>query len=84
MKLTQIAAKLRKTAADMEALAAKDGDLDFADEVVLPFVANCLTDDNLLRSTKQRPSEIVGKTALVVDRKSEDAAVTALAPITLA
>jgi hypothetical protein len=56
MKLTQIAAKLRKTATDMEALAAKDGDFDIADEVVLPFVANCLTDDNLLRSTKQRPA----------------------------
>ena len=28
MKLTQIAAKLHKTAADMEALAAKEGDLD--------------------------------------------------------
>ena len=55
MKLTQIAAKLRKTAADMEALAAKEGDLDFADEVVLPFVANCLTDDKLLRSAKQHP-----------------------------
>jgi hypothetical protein len=27
--------------------------LDFADEVVLPFVANCLTDDNLLKSPKQ-------------------------------
>ena len=56
MKLTQIAAKLRKTAADMEALAAKEGDLDVADEVILPFVANCLTDDNLLRSPKQRPA----------------------------
>ena len=56
MKLTQIAAKLRKTAADTEALAAKEGDLDFADEVVLPFIANCLTDDNLLRSPKQRPA----------------------------
>ncbi len=53
MKLTQIAAKLRETAADMEALAAQEGDLDFADEVVLPFVANCLTDDNLLKSPKQ-------------------------------
>jgi len=56
MKLTQIAARLRKTAADMEALAAKEGDLGFADEVVLPFVANCLTDDNLLRAPKQRPA----------------------------
>ncbi len=56
MKLTQIAAKLRKAAADMEALASKEGDLDFADEVVLPFVANCLTDDHLLRSLKQRPA----------------------------
>ena len=56
MKLTQIAAKLRKTATDMEALAAKESDLEFADEVVLPFIANCLTDDNLLRSPKQRPA----------------------------
>lgn len=53
MKLTQLAAKLRKTAADMEALATKEGDLDFADEIVLPCVANCLTDGNLLMSHKQ-------------------------------
>jgi hypothetical protein len=56
MKLTQIAAKLRKTAVNMEVLAAKEGDLDFADDVVLSFVANCLTDDNLLRLSKQRPA----------------------------
>ena len=58
MKLTQIAAKLRKTAVNMEVLAAKEGDLDFADDVVLSFVANCLTDDNLLRLSKQRPAAI--------------------------
>jgi hypothetical protein len=34
MKLTQIAAKLRKVAANMETLAAKEGDFDFADEVI--------------------------------------------------
>ena len=56
MKLTEIAAKLRKTAVNMEALAAKEGDLDFADEVVLPFIANCLTDDNILRFSKQPPA----------------------------
>jgi hypothetical protein len=56
MKLTQIAAKLRKTAVNIEALAAKEGDFDFADYVVLSFVANCLTDDNFLRLSKQRPA----------------------------
>jgi hypothetical protein len=33
-----------KTALDMETLATKEGDLDFADEVVLPFIVNFLTD----------------------------------------
>lgn len=56
MKLTEIAAMLRKTAANMEALALEEGDLDYADEVVLPFVANCLTDANLLRSSRHRPA----------------------------
>ena len=37
MKITAIAAKLRKVAVDMEVHAAMDGDWDFPDELVLPF-----------------------------------------------
>jgi hypothetical protein len=34
MRLTTIAAKLRMTAAEMEAVAALDGDMDYPDEFV--------------------------------------------------
>jgi len=40
MKLTSIAARLRKTAVDMEEMAARDGDLDFPEELVLHFIVN--------------------------------------------
>jgi hypothetical protein len=49
MKLSVIAARLRKIALDMEAVAARTNDLDFPDEMVPPFVANAFTDDNALR-----------------------------------
>jgi hypothetical protein len=44
MKLT---AKLRMTAAEMEALAALAEDLDYPDEFVLPFIKSWLTDPNM-------------------------------------
>jgi hypothetical protein len=50
MKLTVIAAKLHKIALDIEALAAKEGDLDFPDEMVLPLIKNAFTDDEVLRT----------------------------------
>ncbi len=49
MKLTQIAARLRTVAANMETLAIRDGDLDYPDEMVLPFLANAFIDDSVLR-----------------------------------
>ena len=49
MKVTAIAARLRKTAIDMEILAAKDGNFDFPDEVVLPFIVSAFTDDAALK-----------------------------------
>jgi hypothetical protein len=45
--------RLRKTAVDMEVMAARDGDLDFPDELVLPFIINALTDNRML---KKRPA----------------------------
>jgi hypothetical protein len=53
MKITTIAAKLRDVAVDMEVRAAMDGDLDFPDELVMPFIINAVTDDRLL---KERPA----------------------------
>ena len=54
MKLTEIAAHLRRAAVDMEKLATTDGDLDYPDEVVLPFILNFLTDDPKKFSTHKR------------------------------
>ena len=45
MKISEIAATLRRAAVDMETLATTDGDLDYPDEIVLPFILNFLTDD---------------------------------------
>ncbi len=53
MKITTIAAKLRKVAVDMEIMAAIDGDLDFPDELVLPFIINAVTDKRML---EERPA----------------------------
>jgi hypothetical protein len=50
MKLTVIAARLHKIAPDIEALAAKEADLDFPDEMVLQLVTNAFTDDKVLRT----------------------------------
>jgi hypothetical protein len=49
MKLTMIAARLHKIALDIEALAAKEADLDFPDEMVLPLIKNAFTDDKCLK-----------------------------------
>ncbi len=48
MKITTIAAKLRKVAVDMEIKAALDGDWDLPDELVLPFIINAVTDKRML------------------------------------
>ncbi len=48
MKITTIAATLHKVAVDMEIMAAIDGDLDFPDELVLPFIINAVTDRRML------------------------------------
>ncbi len=48
MKITTIAAKLRKVAVDMDVKAAIDGDWDFPDEFVLPFIINAVTDKRML------------------------------------
>jgi hypothetical protein len=53
MKITAIAARLRKTAVDMDVMAALDGDLDFPDELVLPFIINAVTDKRML---EERPA----------------------------
>ncbi len=48
MKVTPIAARLRKVAVDMEVMAAIDGDLEFPDELVMPFIINAVTDKRML------------------------------------
>ncbi len=47
MKITTIAAKLRMTASEMEALAALGDDLDYPVESVPPFIINWITDPNM-------------------------------------
>jgi hypothetical protein len=49
MKITEIAARLRTIAANMEVLAIREGDLDYPDEMLLPFLVNAFADDNVLR-----------------------------------
>jgi hypothetical protein len=53
MKVTAIAARLRKVAVDMEVMAAIDGDLEFPDELVMPFIINAVTDK---RMPEERPA----------------------------
>jgi hypothetical protein len=48
MKITTIAAKLRQVAIDMEIKAAMDGDWDYPDELVIPFIINAVTDKRML------------------------------------
>jgi hypothetical protein len=47
MKLTTIAAKLRMTAAEKEALAALAEDMDYAVEFVPAFIINWMADPNM-------------------------------------
>jgi hypothetical protein len=57
MRLSQIAVVLCKAAADMEVFAAKNDDLDFDDEAVLPFVMNFLTDQGLRKFPPWLPAQ---------------------------
>ena len=57
MKITVIAAKLRQTAVDIEIMAAMDGDWDFPDELVLPFIINALTDKRILEESTAAASQ---------------------------
>ncbi len=68
MKITAIAARLRKVAVDMEEMAARDGDLDFPDELVLPFIVNFLTDNRMLTFSKERPAAAASADNLASDR----------------
>ncbi len=47
MKVTEIAAVLRRAATDTQAFAVNNDDLDLANELVLPFIINFLTDKRL-------------------------------------
>jgi hypothetical protein len=48
-KISQIAARLRKVAFDLDA-AAKKSDYDFPDEMVLQLIKNAFADDNVIHS----------------------------------
>jgi len=56
MRISEIAAVLYKAAADMQAFAARNDDLNFPDQVVLPFVMNFLTDQGLRKFPIQLPT----------------------------
>jgi hypothetical protein len=56
MKISQIAAVLRKASSDMQAIADQNNDLDYPDEVVLPLIRNFLTDEGLRKVLAQAPT----------------------------
>ncbi len=43
MKITEIAAYLKKMSAEMQEFAARNDDMDLPDEVVVAFIVNFLT-----------------------------------------
>ena len=49
MKHSEMAAALRKAAADMQLIAIMDGDWEMPDEMVLTYISNFLTDPRLGR-----------------------------------
>jgi hypothetical protein len=53
MKISEIAAALRIASADMMTFALKSGDMDYPDQMVLPFITNFLSDDALRRLSTQ-------------------------------
>jgi len=55
MKISLIAARLRKVADNLEALAKREGDFDFPDEMVPKFVAVAFTDDDAVKSFTTGP-----------------------------
>jgi hypothetical protein len=57
VKITTIAARLREVAVDMELGAARDGDLDFPDQLVLAFIINAVTDNRLLKGRPAAATE---------------------------
>jgi hypothetical protein len=52
MNITEIAARLRTIAANMEVLAIREDDLDYPDETPLPFLVNAFADGSVLRVAK--------------------------------
>ena len=55
MKMATIAARFLQTAIDMEILAAADGELDFPDELLLPFIINALSEKRMLEHPAAAP-----------------------------
>ena len=45
----------------MEVLAIREGDLDYPDEMMLPFLVYAFTDDNVLRFAKAAKSTLSPK-----------------------
>jgi hypothetical protein len=56
MKHSDMAAALRKAAADMQLIAIMDGDWEVPDEMVLSYISNFLTDQRLRRPRAVKPS----------------------------
>ena len=56
MKHSEMAAALRKAAADIQLIAIMDGDWEMPDEMVLTYISNFLTDPSL-----RKPGVINGK-----------------------
>jgi len=55
MKITDIVVVLHKATTDMQAFAARNGDLNLPDQLVLPFIMNFLTDERLRKLSAEGP-----------------------------
>jgi hypothetical protein len=55
MKHSEMAAVLRRAAADMQLIAIMDGDWEMPDEMVLTYISNFLTDARLRRPFAVEP-----------------------------
>jgi hypothetical protein len=67
MRIREISAVLYRAAADLPAFAARNDDLNFADQVVLPFVMNFLTNEGLRKFPMQLPTGSSPAECLCID-----------------
>jgi hypothetical protein len=58
MKISEIAAYLKKMSAEMQEFAARNDDMELPNEVVLPFISNFLTGNLIELSRDSRATSL--------------------------